>query len=70
MYACLRGWVCVAVRDNSGMVLCKVRIITLHNEMRIPTLLKKIRELYRFLLCVYILTVLEINKNYRPSSEF
>ena len=38
-------------RDNSGIVLCKVRIPTLRNKVRIPTLRRTIPELYRFLLC-------------------
>ena len=38
-------------RDNSGIVLRKVRIPTLRNKVRIPTLRRTIPELYRFLLC-------------------
>ena len=38
-------------RDNSGIVLRKVRILTLRNKVRIPTLRRTIPELYRFLLC-------------------
>ena len=55
-------------RDNSGIVLRKVGILTLRNKGRIPTLRRTVLELHR--LYIYIVYTLEIHTGQNRDADF